>query len=126
VLDGLPENMRRFLDGRVESLEQLEVLLYLARVVEPCAPAEVMAALGVRDATLARALRALVDQGLVVREQDRYLYRPKTAALQANVADLTALYAARRIDVVNAISAKAIARVQAIADAFNLRKDKGK
>lgn len=127
VQDGFSDSLRRFLAGRVDSLEQLEVLLYLHRQYPASAalPA-VAAAVGTSDAALARALQALLDQGLVGKDGERWRFAPADEALRARVAELAKVYGTRRLDVVNAVSAKALARVQALADAFSLRKDKPK
>lgn len=127
-MQDFPDSLRRFLTGRIDSLEQLEVVLYLHRIYPAAAVVdEIGAALGVGPSSLARALNALVEQGLVGKDGERWRFAPADESVRARVHELAEVYSRRRLEVVNAVSAKAIARVQALADAFSLRtKDKPK
>lgn len=123
--DDLPQPLPVLLATRIDSLEQLEALLHLHRIApRAAAAAELIDGLGVRAPALERALAALAQQGLIEREGEEWRFAPKDEELRARVGELSALYASRRIEVVNAVSAKALARVQALADAFRLRKEK--
>lgn len=123
MLDGLPADVRRLLAKRIESLEQLEVLLVLRRdgVARTCV--ELAHMLGASEDATARALAALAAQGLVAVDGTRWSYAPATDALRDDVRALADYYVSRRLDVVNAVSGKALARIRAFADAFRLHRD---
>lgn len=133
--DRVPDDVRALLSERIESYEQLEILLALerARGAEKTSD-ELSTTLRVGSALVEPALRALESRGLIGRRsttehEPHYLYMPATAALDGAVQALARAYAEQPIPVIKLMSENAIQRVRtgavrAFADAFILRKDK--
>jgi hypothetical protein len=124
--NSLPDDVIRFLDEHIDSVEQLEVLLLLHRAAESPWTAEmVAAALYTQPVSAARRLEALYADGLIeratgTREAYRYVADPADrGAMMATIADT---YRARRVAVVTAIASKPMGNVRAFSDAFRLRR----
>jgi predicted transcriptional regulator len=133
--DRVPDDVRALLSERIESYEQLEILLALesARGTERTSE-ELSATLRIGSALVEPALRSLESRGLIGRRsttehEPHYLYMPATSALDGAVRALARAYAEQPIPVIKLMSENAIQRVRtgavrAFADAFILRKDK--
>lgn len=131
----LPENVRDLLRDRIESYEQLEILLALERVQGAAkTPEELSAALRIGLSLVEPALRALESRGLVTHTDAAqsgpgYSYAPQSSALDGAARALARAYAEQPIPIIKLMSDSAIQRVRtgavrAFADAFILRKDK--
>ncbi|MGH8259793.1 MAG: hypothetical protein ACREUG_08890 [Steroidobacteraceae bacterium] len=127
--------MRALLSERIESYEELEILLALERARGTSKSAdELSAALHVGSALIEPALRALEAHGLIARRDAPQLgagygYEPATPALDEAVRELARAYREQPIPVIRLMSENAIQRVRtgavrAFADAFILRRDK--
>ena len=125
----LPDDVTRFLDAHIDSVEQLEVLLLLHRAAESDWTAEmVAAALYTQPASAGRRLAALCDDGLILaspRQSGAFRFVPEANAAGEMIATLADTYRERRVAVVTAIASKPMENVRAFADAFRLRRPRG-
>lgn len=122
----LPDDIVRFLNQHIDSVEQLEVLLLLHRAAESTWTAEmVAAALYTQPASAARRLAALHADGLIEaapRQPDAYRYVPDPSGTGEMISNLADTYRERRVAVVTAIASKPMENVRAFSDAFRLRR----
>lgn len=132
----LDADVQAFLRDRIESYEQLEILVLLrARRGEALTPSAVALELHISESDAELALRALCRQGLlnVMLSPDLLLFRyqPQNPELAALGDRLTSAYAERRLEVVRLMTANSIERLRAralktFANAFLLGKKGGK
>jgi DNA-binding IclR family transcriptional regulator len=125
-VNGLPEDVHRFLHQNIESVEQLEVLLLLWRTPERgWTSDEVATAVYSHPSSVVRRLAMLLGQGLLrERESGCYQYAPRTADLHETVTRLDHMYRERRVAVITQIASKPIENVRAFSDAFRIRRNK--
>ncbi len=90
LVNGLPEDVHRFLHQHIDSVEQLEVLLLLWRSPERgWTSDEVATTIYSHPTSVVRRLALLLGQGLLrEREPGCYQYAPRTAELHAAVSHL--------------------------------------
>ena len=124
----IPANVRRFLHDQIESVVQVEVLLLLyAEPARAFCGADVVAALRVEPAWAAAQLSDLCGRGILAEAgPGSYRFAPRTAEVADAVAGLARAYADRRVTVIGLIYAKPSEPLRSFADAFRLRKDKGR
>jgi hypothetical protein len=123
----LPPRVTALVRGHLNSVEQLEVLLLLARDASRSWTAdEVAAELVSTPYSVAIRLDDLEKQGLLVGDDDTYRYEPRTDELRAGVAELGEVYPKRRVSVINLIFAPPEDSLRSFSDAFRLRRDKDK
>jgi hypothetical protein len=125
-VNGLPEDVHRFLHQNIESVEQLEVLLLLWRTPgRGWTSDEVATAVYSHPTSVVRRLAMLYGQGLLrEREPGCYQYAPRTAELHDTVTRLDQIYRERRVAVITLIASKPIENVRAFSDAFRIRRKK--
>jgi hypothetical protein len=125
-VNGLPEDVHRFLYQNIESVEQLEVLLLLWRTPERgWTSDEVAIAVYSHPSSVVRRLAILLGQGLLrEREPGCYQYAPGTADLHDTVTRLDHVYHERRVAVITLIASRPIENVRAFSDAFRMRRKK--
>jgi DNA-binding IclR family transcriptional regulator len=125
-VNGLPEDVHRFLHQNIESVEQLEVLLLLWRTPERgWTSDEVATAVYSHPSSVVRRLAMLYGQGLLrEREAGCYQYAPRTPELHDTVSRLDRMYRERRVAVITLIASKPIENVRAFSDAFRIRRKK--
>jgi hypothetical protein len=117
--------LQQFLLERVESYEQLEVLLLLVKSRELVWPsAAICKKLQLSEAIVSHALDALRRKGLVMTlgyDQGAFLYAPENAAVDQIVMELARACESQRLEVMKAMTANAIQRLRAsAADAFDV------
>jgi hypothetical protein len=119
--------VRRFLAERIDSAEQLEILLLLQRE-----PARTWKALDVSQAiytvpaSATMRLERLVASGFVSSTggaDPDYQFAPESDEVRRQVEALAEAYAGNRVEVIKLIFAKPPDAVQSFADAFRLRKE---
>jgi hypothetical protein len=120
----IPTDVRQFLDQKIASIAQLEVLLFLKQHSDRDWSAaeiakELYTAADMCEALLADWARQKVFAATGSRY--RYVHDPQRDDLIERVAQL---YQERRVTVITTIYAKPVDRVQTFADAFRLRGDK--
>ncbi len=122
----LPEAVLRFIVDRVDSVEQLEILLLLHRHPERAWNAESLAReLRISAFSGGERLEDLMRAGLLARVDGSahdFRYAPETPALDESVSGLATAYAKRRVTVINLIFSKPIDKIRTFADAFRLWK----
>lgn len=126
--DPLSDDVRRFLDENVESLEQLEILRVLAE--DPGRAWGVTALAGAiqaEPATAAKHLAALGGRGLITLAtsgtETAGRHGARTPELGAKVDALLAAYRQRPVTMIKLVYERANERLRAFSDAFRLRKE---
>lgn len=132
----LPEEVQRFLREHIESFEQLEIVLLLrSRPDQALNSAAISAELRLPEAIVDETLHTLSGRELVARARGAdgplFSYSPETPALAELVSTVAQLNQDRRLDVMRLMTANSIDRLRAkalstFADAFLLRRGKGK
>jgi hypothetical protein len=122
--ESLSEPVRAFLSGRIDSVEQLEILLLLHQSPERSWRVEdVAAALYRHPDSIGRRLANLQLQGLLRRDDSAaYSYAP-TAGFAPAVDAVAAAYRERRVSVVALIASRPMDNVRAFSEAFRVRKE---
>jgi DNA-binding transcriptional ArsR family regulator len=108
-------SIKRLLFERIETYDQLEVLLWLCSGNgEPQSAPDAAAALSLPKPAVTEALSALTAAGLLRRVvgSDRFRYEPETPELETVVRELALLYEHDRVQVIRIMSAQAIARLR--------------
>ena len=127
---GIPEDVVTFLTDRIDSVEQLEVLLLLQQTPETEWTGESVARHLYREPTsVGRRLGVLRLQGLLHAsegENPTFRYAPSSDTLDATVRRLATAYAERRVSVLAIIAGKPMDNVRAFADAFRIRREEEK
>lgn len=123
-MNGLPDDVHRFIHQHVTSVEQLEVLLLVRRSPGRAWSAEDMAReLYSHPTSIARRFQALLAAGLLRETGVGYFqYAPRSMELDATVARVEAMYRERRVAVISAIASRSVENVRAFSDAFRIRK----
>lgn len=122
----LPPDVERFLLDHVDSVAELECLVYLHDNPGAAIGRDAVArALGVDPGWAAAELERLAARGVVTMDAERrtFRYAPRTDELGRAIADVLAAYRERRVTVIRLITTKPSKHVLGFADAFRLRKD---
>jgi hypothetical protein len=123
--------LERFLRERLETLEQIEVLLILREQRDrDFAPGEVADARQLGGEAAVAALRHLAERGLLASDggpPPRYRYRPRDAELDRGAEALAAAWRDRRTAVIEWVCNEAIERMRSsalrtFAESFWLRR----
>jgi predicted transcriptional regulator len=123
-----------FLRDHIDSFESLEALLFLRREGTACTAEELCKRLKTRTPLIDDALASLVRARLVNTDQSvgpLYTYANEDSARDAVVGSVERLYRDEPIQIMQLMSTNAIERlrtrtIRAFADAFVVRKDKGR
>jgi hypothetical protein len=123
----IPDDVRRFLLKRIDSVAHLEALLLLRDNpdMEWSQPA-VAARLYLEPEEVAPLLSRLCADGFIMRTESpevQFRYRPSSSELAALADRVAAEYAKHLVPITKLIHDKPRLRVQEFADAFKLRKD---
>lgn len=128
MANGLPEDVKQFLQEHISSVAQLEVLLLLRSEPERQWTAEQVAkALYTTPEMVAEQLSELSRRGLAAASEDtelHYRFWPATPELDGQAAVLDRAYKERRVAVITYIYSQPVEKVRTFADAFRLRKEK--
>lgn len=120
--DLMPEEVRKLVVMHIDSVTQLEALLFLhARSSEEWDVASVAKRLYAPLSDIVVALAGLANDGFVLRDGEDYRYAPlsdRDAAVEA----LAEAYALHLIPITNLIHSKP-RHVRVLSDAFKFRKD---
>lgn len=130
-MNGLPDDVGRFLEDNITSVAQLEVLLLLRDDRQrEWSVDEVSRALYAGASGMADQLNDLVAKGLafLVQAADldpRFRYRPECdSELDAFIGRLADYYKERRVSVISLIYSDPLKKARTFADAFRIRKEK--
>lgn len=122
----LSESLRVFLQQRLPSMEQIEVVLLLRRERERSWTApEVAAALATAPESAAMRLFLLASAGVIVFEASsipRYRYSISDPELEDLLAELEKVYDADRNQILDVVDTGRRDPVRSFADAFKLKK----
>lgn len=123
-----PDELCRFIQDTIPSIETAELLLCLARHPEKAwSPEELVREIRPTVMTAAAARKCLAtfsQQGLVAEKPDsRVQYRPRSAALEGAVRALAKAYNERPVTLVRRIYSLRDRKIQSFADAFKIKKD---
>jgi hypothetical protein len=120
----IPDDVRDFILGHIDSIAELEALLLLRNYAEQDWTIKAVAKrLYVSEAIAAEVLTRLAAGGLCVCGDECYRYHPSTGEQGATIDRLSDAYAQYLIPVTNLVHNKP-ARIQKFADAFRFRRDK--
>lgn len=125
MTDVLPEDIRQFLLGRIDSIAEMEALVMLSRAPQlTCSVEQVSQRLYIPAEEARRILERLAAGGIAepvdVQQGWRLAALPERDA--ATVQRLVQLYATHLIPITNLIHGKGGQRIRQFADAFQLRK----
>jgi predicted transcriptional regulator of viral defense system len=123
VTDALPEDIRQFVLGRIDSIAEMEALVMMTRAPQaPCGVEQVGQRLYIGAEEARRILERLAASGIAERVAQGYRLAVLPEAEAATVRKLVALYATHLIPITNLIHGKSTQRIRQFADAFQLRK----
>jgi hypothetical protein len=125
-LEEIPAQLKLFLEERIHSVAQLELLLLLrGDPAKAWTLDEASRALAVPAEMAASQLGELQVAGLLsaAASPPTFRYQPRSGELDQLVASLAQLYQERRVSVITLIYSKPVDKVRTFADAFRLRKD---
>lgn len=118
----MPEQVRDLVVKHIDSVAQLEALLFLyARSDEQWDVASVAKRLYAPLSDMAVALASLADDGFLIRDGEHYRYA-RPSHREAAVRALADAYARHLIPITNLIHSKP-RHIRAFSDAFKFRKD---
>jgi len=125
--EALPEEVRRLLAERIDSVAKLEVLLLLHRTApREWAPEPLSQELRIEPSWAAEQLLQLQRAELLAASDTQagaYRFQPASPELAKAVESLAASYADRRVTVVAQLYSSPIDRIRVFADAFRIRKE---
>jgi hypothetical protein len=129
-LEPLPDDIRRFLDGNIETIDQLEVLRVLGEKPDrDWTAASLAAEVQAAPQLVAAHITALHGRGLltvVARGTESVArYGARTPELQDLVGRLLQLYRERPVTMIKMVYERAKDPLRTFADAFRLRKEEG-
>lgn len=124
AVSDIPDDVRRFVLGTMNSVPHLEALLLLHAQPTQCwSPADLARRLYIDEASVASVLVDL-DEAQLVRETGAgWCFHPLDAHLAATVDQLAAVYSRQVVAITELIHSSSDRRAQRFADAFRLRKD---
>ena len=125
---GLPAELVAFLDQNVQSVRQLEILLYMhAHRTEEFAADAVAHALAAHEAAASRWLQAFVGIGLLdsnlSQAKQNFSYKPKDEKLDALVTLLAKEYKVRPLKVIDVIASRPTTQMMSFMHAFKIGKE---
>lgn len=125
--DVLSQPVRQLIRDRINSVEQLEILLLLrSQPAREWSARDVSDEIRTSEVSAARRLADLVAVRLVTKcgsAPDRFCFSPETPELARALDDLDLDYSERRYTVVELIFSKPIDHLRVYADAFRFRKE---
>ena len=121
----LSDQLRKFIQANVRTIWALEMLLILCRSGERSWTVEELdRELRGSVGLVRKVLNNFEQAGLVNRETGEvYRWEPSTGELEGLSRELVSLYATHPFSVIKAITAAQTDRIQALADAFKIKKD---
>jgi hypothetical protein len=126
VVVTIPEEVERFLDANIESIDQLEILRILGdQPDKEWDAAELARAVQAGPQALVAHLAALQSRGLVggvaSGSELHWRHGARTPELEGEVARLLQVYRERPVTLIKMVYAKAGAQLRALAEAFRVR-----
>lgn len=122
--DAFPPELKQFIVQHIESLAQLEVLLYMREHADrSITPQELANRLALTVELSSAILADLTKRGLVAKVEAAYRYQAASGEIDQLVAVLAEAYRSRRLAVTNEIYSKPLQKVKTFAEAFRLRRE---
>ncbi|HEY2826165.1 MAG TPA: hypothetical protein VGJ04_01075 [Pirellulales bacterium] len=122
--EDLPAGVAQFIAQHIESLSQLEVLLYARQNADrQLHPNEIANRLALTAEMSAGILADLVRRGLAVKAEACFRYHSDGGEVDRTIDLLAETYRVRRLAVTNEIYSKPLGKVKSFASAFRLRKE---
>jgi hypothetical protein len=124
----IPPAVRRFLDQRIDDVEQLEIVLLLQRHGDRSwSAADVADALGLGIRRVEHQLEALAGRDLLdvrIGGEVRYRFKPASDTLAATARQLADCYRDRRLEIVSFVTTRGPRPLRDFSDAFRLKNRK--
>lgn len=118
----IPAHVRAFIEGHIDSVEQLEVLLLVrARSDKEWSASEVADELRIDPGSAEQRLEDLAAVGLLAGSSPTFRYAPANAELAARVDELAGMYQTHRVAIIAVIFSRPSERIRSFADAFRIR-----
>jgi hypothetical protein len=129
-VEPIPDDVRRFLDANIETIDQLEILRVLSEKPDrEWAAAPLAVAVQADPLAVAGHVAALQGRGLLTSERRGpelvCWYGPRTPELQVLTHRLLQLYRERPVSMIKLVYDRAKDPLRSFADAFRLRKEEG-
>lgn len=127
VSENLPEEILKFLESSIDSVEQLRVLLLLHSDPErEWSTAEITKELRSADSSIEQRLNALYDREVLVRllEPGRHKFTPSSEEIRKNIQQLEQVNQSKPYRVIDAIYSRRANALDAFVDAFKFKGDK--
>jgi DNA-binding MarR family transcriptional regulator len=126
--DPIADDLSRFLDANVESMEQLEILRILGEAPETqWSVSELVRAAQIQPSAIAAQLAALEQRGLlktqVLESHLHCKYAPRTPEIGQLLERLLQFYKERPVTLIRLVYARANDKLKAFAESFRLRKE---
>jgi hypothetical protein len=125
--DEFPADLKDFITRHIESVAQMEALLWVRQDPDHQWSAEELSkGLYLTSDMCETMLADLQRRGFLVREGDApaiYRYQPADPMMDKIIGRLADVYQERRVAVITQIHSRPIDKVQTFADAFRLRRD---
>ena len=126
-MDPIPEEVKRFLEAHIDSVDQLEILRVLGEDRDrEWAATDLARTVQTQPQAIGPHLTALAGRGLLItqaREADLFCrYGPATSELEAMMGQLLQVYRERPVTMINLVYARAREVLKSFADAFRLKK----
>jgi hypothetical protein len=123
-VEELQQDVLSFIAEHIDSVVQLEALLFLAaRAQADCTPAEVARELRIAPAWAEAALAKLAAAGILQVSGQAFRYAPQSQQTADTIATLAQAYEDRRVTVISTIFSKPPDPIKQFTDAFRLRKE---
>ena len=119
----LPDDVRRLIESHIDSVEQLEILLLLARTPgRGWSAGEVASELRITGSSAETRLADLRRRALVAEvSSGAFAFDGRSSGTEATVRRLADAYKERRVAVITYIFSKPRDSIQAFADAFKVK-----
>ena len=123
-LSDLPDVVTRDVDLYIDNLDSLEVVMLLYREQARGWTADQVATrLKISARVARRELERMSTRGIAILG-DAFRFDSSDPDRAAAVARVAAVYGSRRIELINYVASQTLKRIQSIADAFRIKKDK--
>ncbi|MES2273193.1 MAG: hypothetical protein V4487_03280 [Chlamydiota bacterium] len=118
------DEIQKFIQGSIPSLEALEILFFLYQYPEKSFSVEtVLKEIQSSPKSVSLRLIQLQDKGLIIEtERNHYQFSPRSLDLREKVEQLKACYVAYRLKVIEVIYLPASDGIQSFSDAFQFKK----
>jgi hypothetical protein len=119
---GAPDEVLKFVDRYIDSVEQLEILLILCEGERDWSAAEIFQRIQSSAGSIQQRLSGLTQAGLLTESNGRFRFAPRDESMRQVMHDLAEAYRERRVRIIEAIYTRKTDAVQTFADAFKFKK----